>query len=138
MKLKTKEIIAINNGLAALNGKQKAVKNDEGKELIVVEAYNFDSKVKWNIAKNKRIMTKEVETFNELRDDIIKRLANGNREIDPSDKKTINMFFEELEKLEKTEVEVDGLLKFKLADLKIEENNLSPAILESLFLLIEE
>ena len=138
MKFTIKEIISLNQGLNALNGKQVVVKQEDGKESIMIQPYDFGPKILWNIAKNTSIISKQVKIYGEARDSIIKKLTNGEREIDQKNKYLVNKFFDEVEELEKADVEVTVLLKFKLDDLKVDENKIPPSVLVALLPLIDE
>lgn len=137
MKLKTGEIIEIYSALLQLDGESISAKNN-GADVVIKKPFKFSGKTRWNLAKDITILKKHSEKFNETRDNFIKSLSGGSNQIDQSDKTKLVEFQEQVNaELQKVE-DVEGVLKIKIDELKLDENAISSNILSAISLILEE
>lgn len=137
MELKIDQIIEMYSALLQLDGANKSVKNGES-EVIIKEPYDFPGKTRWNLGKNITVLKRYSDKFNENKDNFIKLISGGKNKIDPKNSEQMVEFQTQLNaELQKMET-VDGLLKIKLSDLKLDQNRIGSTILSALEPLIEE
>lgn len=95
---------------------------------------NMPVKVGYTILKNRQKMRQVIEPFEEIRNSIFKKYANGKQTLQPSDE-GYNACLEEMNTLNSEETELD-LEKIKLSD--IENVELSAEMISALMCMIEE
>ena len=132
--LKVSEILAASNALAQLNGFQKAVG-----ETVALIPYKLDDSTRWNIAKDRKILAREVEVFQEANNALIFELSPKNGDVTKEDGPTRQQFQARIKAINDREVELPGLLKIKKAALLKDEANPVPGtVLEALMPLIDD
>ena len=137
MKLKTGEIIEIHSALLQLDGENISVKNNNV-DVVLKKPFNFSGKTRWNIAKDITILKKHSEKFSETRDNFIKSLSGGSNQINQGDKTKLVEFQEQVNaELQKVE-DIEGVLKIKIEELKLDENAISSNLLSAISLILEE
>ena len=143
MKLKINKILELHAALSALDGSDEIVEVD-GKNVKIKKPYVFSGKVRWNLAKNIRVLKTHVDSFNTVRDDIIKEISGGSGEITETDKEKLKAFSSKIGDVTSQEEEVEGLLTFTPKDLGLEEdkpeaaNKIPLAVLSALDILVKE
>lgn len=129
------EVVGLSAALAQLDGVQKETK--EGQFVLV--PFKFDDSTRWNIAKNKRLIKPEVESYGEARDAIIKELSPEKHNLAEATAQGREQFTARNKDLLKKLLEMPGLLKLKKsALLKDDSNAIAGSVLELLMPLIDE
>lgn len=108
--------------LKALNGRNVVVSTESGQSKVF-EPFQFDASTCWNIAKDLNLLKKQIEIFEEAREQLAARLG-----VDVNSA----TFSAGLAELLKKEVEISGLLPLKLAGLRLDRNAIQPGILADL------
>ncbi len=140
MKLKINQIKELQDAVSNLDGYQKAVKV-EGSDKLIFQPYSLSGKTRYSIAKNLRILTTKITDFNKARDGLIQEISGGQNFIKKEDTELIQKFVTRANELAETEDDVEGLLSFTLAELKLDQDedvNPYPAnVINGLALLIK-
>lgn len=143
MKLKISKICQLYAAFSALDGIEEVVEVN-GKNSVIKKPYSFSGKVRWNLAKNMRILKVHVDAFGKVRDDLIKEISGGEDEIKDTDKTKIKAFTAQLAQVNDSEEEVEGLLVLSPKDLGLDDddaktsNRIPLAVLDALSDLIKE
>lgn len=143
MKLSTRQIIALFRALSDLNGAPTVARDGS----VVREPYDMGPKFKWNAAKDRNILRGFVEAHDEqvmefqlelrgLKKSFAERAdnpaENQRKLVDETDR--VN---EEIRKLAKEEIDVEGLLFLPASGLNIKTTRIPPTVIEELMTLIE-
>jgi hypothetical protein len=134
MKLKISKICQLYAALSALDGVEE-VHEINDKKTIVKKPYNFTGKVRWNLAKNMRILKPHVDDVNKIRDTLIKEVSGGEDQIGEGDKEKIKEFTTKYTEVNSQEEDVEGLLVLSPKDLGLEEEDAEKANKIPLFVL---
>lgn len=129
--------LSVGTCLRALDGYQDSVKVG-GADQIIVRAYEFKSgTLRWAIARNISITT-EIENATQVsRNQIIKELTAGQEQIKPNTPENAE-FTRQWEALLKTPTALsDKFIKIKLADLKLDKNEIPSGSLSGCTPIIE-
>ena len=124
MKLKISKICQLYAALSALDGIEEVVEVN-GKNGVIKKPYNFTGKVRWNLAKNLRILKEHVDAFGKVRDDLIKEVSGGEDQISEGDTDKIKRFTAQLAEVNSQEEEINGLLTVTPKDLGLEEEDIT-------------
>lgn len=135
MKLKITKIKELQTALLKLDGYDK-IANVDGKDKIVKEPFKLSGKVRWNIAKNVRILNRELEGFDKVRGDVITQISEGSNVIKPEETEKMKKFQDAMAQILNDETEVEGLLKFNEEDFNLEANPIPAEALVGLELII--
>lgn len=115
------------NALLALDGRQRAVKNGEA-ETVIIEPYKLGV-ARLAIARNVSRLRAVLADFEKARDGLIREISNGGDSIDPkANPDGFKKFTISVNEMLGQEAEVD-LEPLKASQLKLDENDINPAIL---------
>lgn len=143
MKLKVSSCIGIAKAITALDlGYTTVVKLANGEKTAVNEAFDFPSQVRWNLAKNLRILKGIKDDRDAAADASLRALSKGVGILNPE--KSPAEFAKHQQAvldLDAREIDVKGLLKISLSALLGKEDKPNPVpgvILEALAPLIDD
>jgi hypothetical protein len=142
MKIKVLKICQLYDALNALDGLEQVVEVD-GKNKIIKKPYNLSGKVKWNLAKNLRLLKPHVEVFQKVRDDIIREITGGKNSVDEKDTAQWLAVINKVSEVSVQEEDVKGLLILTPKDLGLDDdadtsNQIPLKVLEALDFLIKD
>jgi hypothetical protein len=147
MKLTTNDIIVLFQALTELRGAPNVVINERGQKQVVYEPYDMGPKFKWNAAKNRSILRRHVDANDEQVMDFRRGLQKLQRELAArnDDPKANQLAIQqetakvndEISKLAKEEIEVEGLLLLPATGLNIKTSKIPPTVIEELMPLID-
>lgn len=132
MKLKVQKLQELNAAVQTLEGRDE-VHEIKGEKVVVKKPFEFTGKVRWNIAKNLACLSRELQGFEKVRDDIIRKVGNG-ESIDRNDAEKVAEFEKLMLEVLQTDNEVNGVLTLSEADLNLEVN---PILNEAVKIFIE-
>ena len=146
-KLTTNQIISLFNALSELRGIPSAVPDGRGGTAVVFEPYDLGPKFIWNAAKDRNILRRHIEDHDEQVREFKVGLNKLRRELaaskdNPEENKQrlleeTERVNDEIRKLSKAEIEVDGLLKLPASGLNLRTSKVPPPLIEELMPLIE-
>lgn len=137
--LPIKALLEINAALSSLEGTQTVVKNDvEKTEKVVIIPYQFSGKARWNIAKNTTLLKRIAEDFGKARDAVINEVSKGTGRVEPTDETVVKDFNVKINDILNTEESTKGLLSLTVADLNLDVNQISVAVLSALEPIVTE
>lgn len=147
MKLTTNSIIVLFQALEALRGEPTVVINQRGQKEVVYQPYDMGPKFKWNAAKNRSILRRHVDAHDEQVMEFRLGLQKKQRELaTKNDDPKANVaelqrltaeVNDEISKLAKLEIDVEGLLFLPATGLNIKTSKIPPTVIEELMPLIE-
>lgn len=137
--LPIKTLLEINAALSSLEGTQTVVKNDvEKTEKVVIVPYQFSGKARWNIAKNTTLIKRIAEDFGKARDAVINEMSKGTGRVESTDEAVVKDFNTKINDILNTEESTKGLLSLTVADLNLDVNQISVAVLVALDPIVTE
>jgi hypothetical protein len=142
MKLTILKVCQLYDALSALDGLEQVFVIG-GENRLVKKPYDFSGKVKWNLAKNVRILRPHVEAFQKVRDDIVKEVTGGKNTITDKDGGQWDAVLAKVQEVQSQEEDVTGLLAFTTKDLGLDSDDLTSnqiplKVLEALDFLITD
>jgi hypothetical protein len=132
MKLKISQINELKEAISGLEGTQEV---HDGK--VITKPFKLSGKTRWNLSKNLAILSRKMEGYEKVKNDLLLQISGGSGIIKEAEVEKIAEFTKQVREIITTEEEVDGLLKIKEEELKLDENPIPLAVLSSLSLLIE-
>ena len=141
MILTVLKICQLYDALSALDGLEEVV-SIGGENKLIKKPYDFSGKVKWNLAKDLRLLKPHVEAFQKVRDDIVREVTGGKNTVTDKDDRW-NAVIDKVSEVHKQEENVEGLLSFTPKDLGLDgdvvaTNHIPLKVLEALDFLIKE
>lgn len=143
MKLSTRTIIKLFKALSDLRGAPTVARDGS----IVYEPYDMGPKFKWNSSKDRNVLRRHVEAHDEQVMDfqlalraLKKKFAEATDNPAENNRKLVeetDRINEEIRKLSKEEIEVEGLLFLPASGLNIKTTKIPPTVIEELMDLIE-
>ena len=130
LSLPNREILKLYAGLKALDGVQSGGK---------IERFKFKASLVWQIAKNRRIVERAVETYEGATTALGAQfgVVDG-QAVTPENAAEVAKFAAEREKILGETQELSGLLKMPVASLQENDNQIPPSTLSNLFVLLTE
>lgn len=132
VKLTISEILGASRALGQLDGYTKAT--EQGAAQV---PYNLDDSTRWNIAKNRRILSAEIESYEEVRIKMVRELSPKEANIGKESAEVQEAFRERIKTLLHTTVELPGFLRLKKASV-LTGNPIPGSVLELLLPIIDE
>lgn len=124
MKLKIAEVKTILDALLQLDGYDQIAKikqpNGLTEDKVVRKPYDLSGKTRWNISKNITILSKKMEGFDKVKNDLIAQISEGKNIILKDETAKIKAFEKEVSSILEIEEEIDGLLKLTPKELKLD------------------
>lgn len=141
IKIRIGDILSILNALNALDGYNSPTATEADGKTVAKVPYGFDAGTRWNIAKNKKILVKELELAEEQRQGLVKELSPVNLDVSKEPAEVQTAFQARYREFFATETAPAGLLALKRAKLLPEtgpQNPIPPSTLEALMPIISE
>jgi len=120
LKLKLKDISPVYSAFCALDG-IRTLAND-GKTLVLVP-YEFSAKTSWNLRKNLGIFRRKVDTINEHKDALKKKLW---KDVEKPTPEETALAQKEWSATLEVEEEIEGVLRLKEADFNLYDKQANP------------
>lgn len=123
-KIKLSQIATLLQCLTGLDGRQRIIKDANGAETSVFEAFDYSIKVTWNRVKNIGLLERKAKDLEKQRDELRKKHgAVGSGEVP---KATRQAFIDDWVKTLELEEELTGGLTFSVADLNLYDPKENP------------
>lgn len=144
MNITLNQAIKAKAGLEALNGFDRVVQLESGKERVVRQPYKL-GEARYAVNKNLAILTREVEAFAKARESLVEELApeGGVKELNTKPE-LVKQFKKAVENMLEEEREIPGLLRIKLSKLNVGDegeggkNPIPPDVMAALDPLIDD
>ena len=109
--------------LQSLDGYEQIVKVN-GEDRLIRSAYDFNGKVRYNLAKNIKLLRSHIETFDDVQNALVKELAPETNEISrEKDPVAYGSYINKLNEALEAEEDIEGLHKIKFEDLNLDKKD---------------
>ncbi len=135
--MKVEDAQKLYTALNLLDGEQKSV-TVKGQQDVILVPYQFAGKVSWNMVKNKNILKRIIEDFQETNNKLVREISGGKESIDQENPEQVKKLRDELDKILKIDEDVKGLLKIKYSELNLNVNRIPVSVLELLSPIVED